>query len=568
MSSDNRPKHKDKSKVRNAKKKQKEVITSKKLETRKVKKISEKYLSDDILVENSMKLRDGNFDDDYEKRKQNEIDFFCNPFSGIKLEQAVSSEQKDDDSVRIEKDEDVSQKSEAQSERSNDSPTHLASTYIGHENEPVVAKFELERIEYDDLQLLFHPRAENIARTLNDEEKALRIHADEGIFVPDPPRVNKLSNKLLLIDRLHESGNTEFFNENGDLKNFKTLHSDDVYRLVSDKKFTPIYVPPTPMRFEFASTLVNEKKFLKIYISQILFEQHHLFSNEHQVSKIVEKLYAEHTRRKKLDIVGTLRNKLSNLRELKAQNFPMTSDGVKSARTIRNEEISLNHQIKTVRQKLHIEEKYDHMVLKSLLENWKSLKTLRSQQSYSFTSVAMKIQKFDIDVSARQAEWQQQYDAELNEMIAEEFDEYHAAKQKYKEFVRSINDPESITDTKEVMKKPRKPDIDKIVAEINEVYDEIPFDEPEVIVIMSTQEKSNKALLKPKEKVRKFKKYSYRFELEIDGEIVGSTKDCKLDEDFAILVQSAFILKLTKQLPGSIKLMVSAFSLTVNHVAN
>jgi hypothetical protein len=61
---------------------------------------------------------------------------------------------------------------------------------------------------------------------------------------------------------------------------------------------------------------------------------------------------------------------------------------------------------------------------------------------------------------------------------------------------------------------------------------------------------------KPKEKLRKINRISYRIELEVDGEIVGSTKQCRLNEDFSISIQSAFILKLTKHLPEKIKLMV------------
>lgn len=562
MLSENKPKQKDKSKIRNAKKKQKELASSKKLETRKVRKVSEKYLNDDIQVENSLKLRHaaGNIDDDYAKQKQKEVDFFCDPFSSVKLEIEQSSRedlkgQRDDG--EIEHDDEVSQKSEPHSGRSNESPnTHLASTYIGNDHEPVVGKFELTRITYDELELLFHPRADRIFKPINDEEKALRIQKDEGVFIPERPVISSTSNMRLLLDRLQESGSTEFIDGAGELRNFQKLVGDDVYRLVSDKKFTPIYVPPMPMKFESINKIINEKKFLKIYISHMAFDQHHLFTNEHHVAKVVERLFNEFDRRKKLDVVGTLSHKLKNLREVKSSKFPTSPEGPKSARTIRNEELSLNHQVQKVRQKLHVEQRYDHMVVKSLLENWRDLKSIRSKQSYAFTGISLKIQKFQVNLSEKQVEWQQQYDLELNEMIAEEFDEYHAMKQKHKDFIKSVNDPESITDAQDVVKKPKKPDIDKIVAQLNETFDGIPIEEPELNIIMSNENVPEKQPA-PKEKLKKIGKFSYRFELEVDGEIVGSTKHCKLDEDFTILIQSAFILKLTKQLPENIKLLVS-----------
>ena len=563
MSTEVKLKHRDKSKIRNVKKKQKELVI-KKSETRKVRKISEKYLSDEVQVENSLKLRHSTDEDDYAKQKQKEVDFFCDPFSSVQLSTAKLS--KSDPSSpkggnEIERDEEVSQKSEAHSAHSNESHTHLASTYIGPEHEPVIEKFELTRITFDELKLLFQPKGETGVKPINDEESGTRVIKDEGIFVPEAPIIANQENYNLLLERLHESGSTDLIDASGELKNHQKLFDDDVYRLVCDKKFTPIFVPPTPMNFDSMNKIINDKKFLKIYISHMSFDQHHLFSNENHTAKVVEKLFSEYDRRKKIDVLGTLKSKLSNLRDIKAQKFPPPEpDAPKSAKTMRKEEMSLNHQIKIVRLKLHVEEKYDRMVLKSLLENWKNLKAIRTQQSYSFTQIILKIQKFEIDLSSRQATWQQQYDAELNEMIAEDFDEYHLMKQNYKEFIKSVNDPESIQGLQDVVKKPRKPDIDKIVAQVNEIYDDIPFDEPEVNIILGDrQEKTSGEATKPKEKLRKIGKLSYRLELEVDGEIIGSTKNCKLDEDFSILIQSAFILKLTKQLPERIKLMVSTY---------
>ena len=562
MSTDHKIRHKEKSKSRNIRKKG-PVASVKKTE---VKKISEKYLTEELQVENSLKLRNANKTngDDYAKQKQNEIDFFCDPFSAVRLdkpEKLPIEESNDENREREnENEEEISAKSEAHSARSNESPnTHLASTYIGQEYETVVEKFELERVLYDEIELLFNPRADNDLKIINDEERGNRSEIDEGLFVPQEPKARSNHNKLLLINRLNESGGTELINCTGNLKNSRKIFDDEVYRLVCDKKFTPIYVPPIPMTFECVNKIIHEKKFLKIFLSELAFDQHNLFTAEHQVAKVVEKLFTEYERRKKSDIVGTLRNKLSNLREVKKQHFPISiEEDVKNPRSLKNEEISLNNQIKKVRQKLHVEDKYDHMVVKSLLENWKKLKGIRSQQGFSFTHVALKIQKAEVFLAAKQVEWQQQYDAELNEMVTEEFEEYYLTKKSYKEFIRKVNDPVAINDDHEIVKKPKKPDIDTIVTKLNEIYDEIPSNEPNLNIILKTNpESSTETSSKPKDKLKKIGRYSYRVELEVDGEIVGSTKHCKLDENFNILIQSAFILKLTKQIPEIVKLLVS-----------
>jgi coiled-coil and C2 domain-containing protein 2A len=364
---------------------------------------------------------------------------------------------------------------------------------------------------------------------------------NDGIYIHDAPSLRKISNKLLLLDRLHESATTELLDANGDLKNFEKLIDDDVYRLHCERKFTPIYVPPMPMNFEPLDKIISEKKFLKIFIGNLKFDQHKMFSSEHYAARMVEKLYGEYERRQKLSVVETLRKKLKNLRELKEESG--------------SKESSLLQQIKNVRLKLHVEEEYDHKIVKSLLDNWKSLKTIRKQQNSAMTSISLKIQKLDSsDIVERQAERQQEYDAELNEMMSEEFDKYHSAKQKYKEFLKHANDPDKITqEHEEVVKKPKRPDIDKIVMELNGIYDKMPIHEPELRVILHHNDETTK----PKEKLKKFNRISYRIELEVDGEVVGSTKNCRLDADFSIFVQSAFILKLTKHLPEKIKLMVN-----------
>lgn len=394
----------------------------------------------------------------------------------------------------------------------------------------------------------------------NDEEINIQKNKiDDGIYVHDPPPIKNISNKFLLLNRLHESNSIEFLDANGDLKNFEKLVDDDVYRLCSERKFTPIFVPPQPMNFDPIDKIISEKKFLKIYIGSLKFDQHKMFSTENTLARTVEKLHAEFERRKELNVVETLRKKLINLRELKEENFPTNQTEQKGGKSMKNEELSLIQQIKNARLKLHTEEQYDHKIITCLLDNWKSLKSIRKQQNYANTKISLKIQKIDSDdISTKQAQRQQEYDAELNEMIAEEFEKYYNAKQKYKEFLKNSNDPDKIThEQEESIKKPKKPDIDKIVSELNEIYDKIPIHDPELkIILLQNETMDEKFTSKPKEKFKKLNRISYRIELEVDGEIVGSTKQYRLNEDFAISIQSAFILKLTKNLPEKIKLMV------------
>jgi hypothetical protein len=546
----------EKQKLKNIKNKH---SIAKKVELKqKTRKISEKYLKEEIQIEKILKERNENrqpIEDEYARKKKSEIDFFCDPFSSVPLniEKAANKTDTEDIDDDDEDDDDDDERKEIshKSEHSNQSSpnTHMASTYIGQDYESLIGKFELTRITFDEVKLLFYPNGDHVKHTIDDVENNLRNILEEGLYIGEQPSIGKISNKHRLVNRLHESNAMEFIDSNGDLKNFEKLVDDDVYRLHSDCKFTPIYVPLMPMNFESTDKVIKARKFLKIFISNLIFDQHRKFTNEHHIAMNVEKLFNEYERRMKFDIVGTLQNKLSNLRELKAESFPANPQRATKAS---NEEILLNMQIKNTRTKLHAERDYDHKVLKGLLENYKNLKEIRQKQNHAITNLTLKIHKHEKDVNLMQSERQQQYDAELNEMIAEEFEKYYIAKHKYKEFLKLTADPDAIAE-ETILKKPKKPDIDKIEIELNEIYKKIPFDDADLTILLSHDGEASR----PKDKMRKLNRISYRIELEVDGEIVGSTKHCRLDAEFSIPIQSAFILKLTKHLPEKIKLLVS-----------
>jgi hypothetical protein len=150
-------KQKERQKAKNVKKKQPQVIPKK--EPKKVQKISEKYLKEELQVEKSLKehLKNQPIEEACEKKRQAEVDFFCDPYSNVQLTLDKTKTSESD-----EKDDEI----EVHSTHSNESSpnTHMASTYIGQEHEEVVRKFELTRISYDEMKLLFHPRDERVFR--------------------------------------------------------------------------------------------------------------------------------------------------------------------------------------------------------------------------------------------------------------------------------------------------------------------------------------------------------------------------------------------------------------------
>jgi coiled-coil and C2 domain-containing protein 2A len=305
--------------------------------------------------------------------------------------------------------------------------------------------------------------------------------------------------------------------------------------------------------------IICEKMLLKIFVSHLTFDHHPLFTNEHIISKSLENLYEQHIQRISENITHRLRTKLKILR----QNKSVAPNDVdeKSSRNLKNEEITLHNQIKTVRGKLHKEEKYDRELLKKILETWKNLKDIRKQQGYAFTKCSLKIQKINVDLEVDKDEWQKRYDMELNEMIDEEFGHYQIHKQKYKDYLRKLREAEdSNIETIHVVKKPKKPDVDKIIQTLNELYEKTlkPLGEPEVIVnLIESEDTTTDVRIKWKKLYKKIQSNSYLIKLSIDNEIIGSTKHCLLNQGFKVEIDSAFLIKLTKKVPEIIKLIVS-----------
>lgn len=520
--------------------------TSKNREESSLKKINAKYLKEEIEVGNCLKLRHSVLDDENDeqmKKIQKELSFFVDPFSTILHES-------EDETGLVQKTPDSSEKSGSHSSRSNESATHLASSYIQHESSAVVEKFELTRITFDEDDLLFNPRSEKP----EDENWAIikRKPEKEGFYIQKKPKV-KDSNRNLMLNRIIEDGSKDLLDDSGDFIDFRRLIDKNLYRLKCDRNFTPIYVPPTPMAGS-ARKIIYEKKFLKIFINQLAFDQHPLFTSEHFAAKTLENLVDEFLKRQGVDLTKKLQVKLNKLRESKTGS----SEGrEKSSKSVKQEHLALHNKIKAIRDKLHKEEQYERLLLKNILENWKSLKHIRQQQSHSLTSIALKIHKQDGDLENDHLEWQKRQDLELDELIQEEFDRYNVLKLKYKQHIRDLRD-ENCTDDVEPMKKPKKPDVEKIVQQMKEKLGKTSrsLSEPHISVSLSQVEPPRTT--KAKQFLKKVTALSYTLKLSIDGAEVGTTKVSKLNERFLVDINSVFVVELTKKLPENIKIIVSS----------
>lgn len=528
------------------------------------KKVSQIFLKEDFQVEKLLKDRMQNnlLEVDKEESRSTEIDFFCDKFSNIPFQcencaKVIENNDGQGDDFETREKPELDQHYDYKSDlplsiHSNESSpnTHMASAYIGYENdcENVIGKFECSTIAYDSLNLLSDPGACKIsdayAMDISANIKNLGYHSREA----------RISSQLNFDNTMPKNNSSDL--KSFDSNTFEKLIDNNTYFLTCDLNPTPIH--DYPVRFQFASIekVVNENRFLKIFISRLSFDQHQLFTKEHEAAKLVEKLFAEYERRTKSNIVGVVRMKLQNLRNIRDQKYPLNEE--KNAKySFNSEKNSINQQINRVRTKLHVEKVYDREVVKCLLENWRNLKSLRNHQKFAYTHLTLKIVKLQINVNENQIERQKQYDAELNELMAEEFDKYYAERDKYKEIMRSNNNDTLEHDDKRSVKQPRKPNIDKIISELDDVYNSMPIDTPDLNIFLFCDGNESP----PKQFLRKLDRLTYRVDLAVDDEILASTKHFQLNTEFSLEINSAFTLKLQSRMQIVIKIIVCIFYL-------
>ncbi|XP_065088356.1 coiled-coil and C2 domain-containing protein 2A [Ochlerotatus camptorhynchus] len=410
-----------------------------------------------------------------------------------------------------------------------DSPAHLASSFVQPEEDKVIEQYKLGKITFDDENILFIP-----SKTLSATRAVLEevtIHSDtesaSKVSIPAKPSLDK-ANKSRMINRLIEEEQEQWFDASGDLANLQNFITDKRVKGVCGKKFVPYFVEPMPMS-ETAEQLPMERT-VKILIGKLRFENHPSFDEIVRMRLKLEQCYRQYYTNRKLQVIPVLQHKLDDLRQANQQT--------------EQEDVGFKMQRRELRKLIYKEAKAERQLEKQIVEIWKDLKDKKSDQGYQMT-----ITSKEIDQQEDDARLSDRYVTELEETLEEEQQLYIKEKQDYKSYLRDL---EQNIDEGEVVavQKPKKPDMARLRQEFKKSYNESfrTADEPLVNLVLQKDPDSSFEGGNLKKDLR------YKIKFFIDGKHVASTKSRQFQNNFLVDFNTSFSIKLTTKIPETMNI--------------
>ncbi|XP_055638462.1 coiled-coil and C2 domain-containing protein 2A isoform X2 [Toxorhynchites rutilus septentrionalis] len=402
-----------------------------------------------------------------------------------------------------------------------DSPTHLASSYIQPDEDQVIQRCQLKKLVLND-DLLFVP-SKSLAEVRSFLEQ-VTVGSDDGSKSVEEALVKPIlnsANKSRLINRLIEEEQEEWFDASGDLVNLQSFIVDKRMRSVCGKKFVPYFVEPLPMT-QTAEQLPAERT-VKVLIGKLRFENHPTFDEAMKLRLKLKQIYKLYYTNRKLKVVSGLQKKLDDLR-------CMTNESDEYG-------LSFKMQRRELRKLVYKEAKSERQMEKQILDLWKELKGIK-----------VIIANDEFGQNEAKVSWNKRFNAELEEVIDEEQELYIKEKQKYKAYLRdlevNINAGEVIP-----IQKPKKPDISRLNLEFKKIFSESFRSPGEPMIDIFLRE----------EPIQTFQPNSnndlrYKVKFYLDDKHLASTKPREFQSDSLVDFNTSFSVKLTTKIPETMKI--------------
>ncbi|GAB0087582.1 Coiled-coil and C2 domain-containing protein 2A [Sergentomyia squamirostris] len=418
-----------------------------------------------------------------------------------------------------------------------DTPIHLASSYIQIDDHvPPIERIK-ETIIYDeDLITSFEESRRLSRRNVDFSTKNIE---EEGLYRPT----------FAMTQR-----KMQFFEEIAEQKTANTDETDicqsflQLPELPNPDKVPTIFVCLREDNLSYTSLMLDHK-ILSLHLTTIFFEHHPLYSEEHVLGQKVENLYKKYSEMTKSDSVGKLHQKLITLRRICKD---LTAKEQKSD-DLTSKLLKTRIDLKKTRHKLHEEEEEFRKIIKTLLTEYKKLKTLREKQKYNLTTIKLTITAMEVDKDEDEQAFNKDFSEELEELLEEAFQEYLEEKKKYKELLKSIREGDEVPDTIE------KPNVEELQKDLQETYakSKKAIGEPLVNIALSKIEKTPPKN-SPREihRMQKVETMKFLVRISLNDEVVDVVKDLHLDEDFNIRINTSISVRLIRKLPEKIKLQI------------
>ncbi|XP_064916643.1 coiled-coil and C2 domain-containing protein 2A isoform X4 [Columba livia] len=293
-----------------------------------------------------------------------------------------------------------------------------------------------------------------------------RYLEDEGIYTGERPFVSQSNQNILENRILRQEKGKEWFGDDGKILALPNPIKQSSTRppiFSSEKGIAPEL--ETVYRKAIKMTAANQYLLgpgdfqgpfqLDIDISGLIFTHHPCFSREHVLAAKLAQLYDQYLARKQKNLTKLLTDKLHALRNAVQCRIDSGDAGVSSS--VAQQSIpEYKIEIRQTRRLRDAEQEKDRMLLKTIIKVWKQMKSLRDFQKFTNTPMKLYLRKEEVDQRLDEKAYEEEIQAEVNELLEEHMEEYEKKMEEYKTELREWKSWKKAQKSK---KKKKKKDI-------------------------------------------------------------------------------------------------------------
>lgn len=380
--------------------------------------------------------------------------------------------------------------------------------------------------------------------SINVVDKETTTLSSQGLHDPPLPANIKERNKNLLYNRLLEEDKTHLFNSSGELIGLQEQkpHSNKLLRFESHKEFPIKFILIDEEQLNTADQL-EETSVLVIQISRLIFQHHHLFSEEEFLAKSIEKSYKGYSNSKKCGAIEKLMQRIAFIKNAISE---MKKDSEEYKKSLSD--------ILELRNKYHLEKKTTNDRVQNILQEYKALKTIRKAQQFNSTTLKLIISVDETGLNDQSRFLEYLLEEEIQETFELETIEYQDIKKDRKQRRKSLAPEES----ENLPVVPPKPNLDKIKSKLRKKFKDCHFDlegqsgvDLRMTKIPKTQNPSN---IGERKRISAISGLKFQLKVFCNNESIGVINPNSISEDFEVNFHSSISLRLTNRLPDQIRI--------------
>ncbi|KAH8314556.1 hypothetical protein KR059_012669 [Drosophila kikkawai] len=321
----------------------------------------------------------------------------------------------------------------------------------------------------------------------------------------------------------------------------KFIMDTTLYRSVCHKEFKSVFFEPmTPDEFQG----LPNRRCLKLSLKQLRFSLHPQLMEEHRLAQQLEDLFDVYIYQRKHRVCRKLREELEIARQVAIKL--LASAGQDQTSEVKRQ-FKLTQQL---RQRYYSESTAERNLLQRLLKEWAKLKELRRQQQFQCTRFQLGLRVIHPpDLQASYSAWKESFETDLAEVYREQLEVFYTRQRLWTE--QRSHSRKSASQAK----PPRKPQFDKIMANLRKEYDKAFKDPVEPFVeIMRLRADEAAARMCIPGSAQLPKARNYFLKIFLDGEFVGQTRSYRLEPDLQITINECMGVLLERSLPENLNI--------------